>query len=270
MGLFFYGLLVSLMLGAALASFAHCWANRLYRSEGFSRRSYCPSCQKILSWIDNIPVFSYIFRRGKCAYCHSKIKADYIISEISGAIFLAAAFITSWFMMGGEESVWSAINDLTVWVIVLQALAGLTLLMLTFWSDYWWMSIFVRPLVGGSLFFLVTNLIIGKSWLAIMFGGLFGGLFFASQFLISKGRWVGEGDIYIGLFLGVWLGWPLIFPVIIFAYILGSVVAIGLLIVGKKSLASKLPMGVFLAPSAWFFYIYGNDLWQSYLKFLGW
>lgn len=270
MGLFFCGLVISLILGAALASFAHCWANRLYLSEGFGRRSYCPKCQTRLAWYDNLPILSYLFRLGRCAYCRQKINSDYLISEIGGAACLAIAFVVVWFKLGGETLVWPMLYGYKSWLIVGQALFGLTILLLTFWSDYWWMAVFTKPLLGGSLFFVVTNLMLGKSWLNILFGGLFGALFFTSQFLVSRGKWVGEGDIYIGLILGVWLGWPLIFPAIISAYMLGSIIAVSLLIVGKKSWASKLPMGVFLAPSAWFFYFYGHELWRSYLNFLGW
>lgn len=270
MGLFFCGLVISLTLGAVLASFAHCWANRLYLNEGFGRRSYCPSCQTKLAWYDNLPIISYLYRWGHCAYCRQKIKADYLISEIAGAICLSAAFIALWFNLGGEAALWSMIGSYKAWLVVIQAVVGLIILMLIFWSDYWWMAVFTKPLILGSLFFVAVNLILGQSWLTILFGGLVGSLFFAGQFLISKGRWVGEGDIYISLMLGLWLGWPLIFPAIICAYILGSIVAVSLLMIGKKSWASKLPMGVFLAPSAWLFYLYGQDLWQGYLNFLGW
>lgn len=270
MGLLIIGLIISFLLGSSLASFVHCWAQRLYSGDGFQRRSYCPRCQKPLAWYHNIPVFSYLILGGHCAKCHQPILKNYLISELAGGILLMLAFWSVWQSLGGEAGLWSAINSYHGWLLVWQALIGLVLLMLVFWSDYWWMSIFTTPLLAGTAVMAAFNLMLGRSWSSILIGATVGGLFFALQFWLSKGKWLGAGDIYLGLFLGVWLGWPVIILVIIAAYLAGSIVGLSLLALKRKDWSAKLPLGVFLAPSGWLFFLFGQQLWQAYIHWLGW
>ncbi len=270
MSLLIIGLISSFFLGAALASFVHCWAQRLYSGQGFKQPSHCPSCQHRLSWLNNIPVFSYLRLRGRCAYCCKPIPKNYLISELAGGLLLAIATLISWFNLGSEAKFWLATETGHFWLILAQALIGFIILMLVFWSDYWWMVIFVSPLLVGTVIVAGLNLLAGQTWQSLVGGVLFGGLFFALQFWLSKGRWLGEGDIYVGLFLGAWLGWPLIIPAIFIAYFLGAVVGIGLLVLGGKNRKSQLPLGVFLAPSGWLIFLCGQSWWQAYLHWLGW
>lgn len=270
MTLLIIGLISSFFLGAALASFVHCWAHRLYNGEGFKRRSYCPNCQHPISWFNNLPIFSYWRLKGRCAYCHQPIAKDYLISELVGGLLLASATAIVWFNLGGEANFWLAARTSHFWLTLVQALIGFILLMLVFWSDYWWMSIFVNPLLIGAVIAAGLNLLAGQTWQSLVGGILFGGLFFALQFWLSKGRWLGEGDIYLGLFLGSWLGWPLIIPVIFIAYVVGAIIGLILLVVGLKRRQSQLPLGVFLAPSGWLVFLFGQSWWQAYLHWLGW
>lgn len=269
MSLLIIGLISSFFLGSALASFVHCWAHRLYSGQGFRRRSYCPSCRHQLSWLNNLPIFSYLRLKGRCAYCHQPIAKDYLISELAGGLLLATAMAVAWLNLGGEANFWLAMGTSRFWLILAQALIGFIVLMLVFWSDYWWMSIFVSPLLIGAAVVAGLSLLAGRSWQSLAGGVLFGGLFFVLQFWLSKGHWLGEGDIYLGLFLGAWLGWPLIMPAIFIAYLMGAIIGLGLLVSGQKSRKSQLPLGVFLAPSGWLIFLYGPQLWQTYLNWLG-
>lgn len=264
------GLIISFLLGSALASFVHCWAHRLYSGQGFKRRSHCPKCGQQLTWLENIPIFSYLRLAGRCRHCRQPIPSDYLWSELAGGLLLASALITAWFKLGGDEGLWLMINNYQGWLMAGQALIGFILLMLVFLTDYWWLSIFTGPIMVGSVILAGFRLLSGADWTSLLMGGLFGGLFFAVQFWLSRGRWVGEGDIYLGVFLGVWLGWPLIVPTIFAAYIVGAIIGLFLLISGQKDRTAKLPMGVFLAPSGWLFFLWGQLLWQTYLVWLGW
>ena len=270
MGSLILGIIFSFLLGSALGSFVHCWAHRLYSGEGLRRPSYCPQCGKRLAWYDNIPIFSYLRLKGRCSSCHKKIPRDYFWSEFLGGSLVVIAFLAAWQKVGGEEGIWIAMHTVQGWLVVLQAIIGLVLLMLVFWTDYWWLSIFTRPLWIGGLVMIFVKWLAGGSLVNMVVGGLFGSLFFALQFWASKGQWIGEGDIYLGLFLGIWLGWPLIVPAIFGAYILGAIVGLSLIIMGQKKWTSKLPLGVFLVPSSWVFFLWGQQWWQSYLHLLGW
>ena len=62
----------------------------------------------------------------------------------------------------------------------------LVVLMLVFWSDYWWMSIFVSPLLIGAAVVAGLSLLAGKTWQSLIGGILFGGLFFGCSRLASR------------------------------------------------------------------------------------
>jgi prepilin signal peptidase PulO-like enzyme (type II secretory pathway) len=73
------------------------------------------------------------------------------------------------------------------------------------------------------------------------------GGFFLIQFLISKGRWIGGGDIRLGILMGLMLGWPGILLALFFAYLIGAIIGLGLIAAGKKNWKSQVPFGPFLA-----------------------
>ena len=81
------------IIGVLLGSFFTLAVHRIPRKENITHvRSYCPKCNHRLNFFDLIPVLSYIFLRGKCRYCHEKIRPRYIILELSsGVIFLLFA-----------------------------------------------------------------------------------------------------------------------------------------------------------------------------------
>ena len=187
---------------------------------------------------------------------------------MAGSLFVIA-FLAAWYHLGGEEGIWVAIASINGWLVALQAIVGLVILMLVFWTDYWWLSIFTEPLLIGGVIVGLLRWVTNGSLLNIVLGGLVGGLFFALQFWASKGRWIGEGDIYLGIFLGIWLGWPLIILAILGAYILGAIIGLLLIAMGRKAWTSKLPLGVFLAPSGWLCFLWGQPAMEAYLHLIG-
>jgi len=94
---------------------------------------------------------------------------------------------------------------------------------------------------------LILNLALGFSLWNLLVSGIIGSGFFLLQFLISGGKWIGGGDIRLGLLMGLALGWPGVIAAIIISYFLGSLVGLGLIAAGKKRWGSEIPLGVFLA-----------------------
>ena len=78
------------LLGLVIGSFLNCVVYRLNEKKSFvSGRSFCPECKHSLAWYDLVPVFSFVFLKGKCRYCGKPISWQYPIVEIStGSIFL--------------------------------------------------------------------------------------------------------------------------------------------------------------------------------------
>ncbi|MDQ3315462.1 MAG: prepilin peptidase, partial [Verrucomicrobiota bacterium] len=89
----------ALLLGAVVGSFLNVCIFRLPRdlSVNEPRRSFCPSCKKQLTWSQNIPLLSWLFLRGRCANCGSRIAFRYIAVELLTALlFLAVSLCFPW------------------------------------------------------------------------------------------------------------------------------------------------------------------------------
>lgn len=84
----------SLIFGAVIGSFLNVLISRLPKGESIvTPRSHCPSCNTTIAWYYNIPIFSYIFLNGKCAYCKTKIPLRYLIVELLCAVLSFALFL---------------------------------------------------------------------------------------------------------------------------------------------------------------------------------
>jgi len=108
-------------------------------------------------------------------------------------------------------------------------------------------------------------------WLSIPFmliGVLVGMGFFFLQYLISRGRWIGGGDIRLGLFMGVILGWPLILLALFLAYIGGALFVLPFLLLGKKQMATKVPFGAYLSIATVVTMFWGKGLVEWYIGLL--
>jgi len=90
--------------------------------------------------------------------------------------------------------------------------------------------------------------------------------FFALQFLISKGKWIGGGDIRLGFLMGIILGWPMGLVALFLSYILGSLYAIPAVAFGKKKMKSQIPFGTFLTASTLIAMLWGERILNWYLS----
>lgn len=229
-------LIVVFLLGLAAGSFINAWVYRLHKKLPIARgRSQCPHCKQKLVARDLIPVLSYLALRGKCRYCSKNISWQYPAVELATAILFVLAAIT---MPDGLMWHWYTIVVLiTLFVydarymllpdrVTLPALAVLTLVHI----------VTALNTDGGE------NLL-EQLFLPILVGGGF----FALQFIVSKGRWIGGGDIRLGALMGVILGWPGILTGLMVAYVIGAVVSIALIATKKKTMQSAVPFGTFLA-----------------------
>ncbi len=110
----------------------------------------------------------------------------------------------------------------------------------------------------------MSNLLLGRSWLDLLIGSLVGAGFFGLQYLVSHGRWIGFGDVKLGLAMGLLLGWPQITVALMIAYLSGSIIGIFLIILGRKKMTSQVPFGTFLSLSTFIAMLYGGQIWDWY------
>jgi len=115
---------------------------------------------------------------------------------------------------------------------------------------------------------LILNLIIGFEWQNLALSGIIGLSFFLIQFVVSRGKWVGGGDLRLGLLMGVALGWPLVLVAIMLSYIGGSFIGVYLLVKNKKKWGSKLPLGVFLSVGTVVILFWGQKILDWYLALI--
>src|SRR3989339_597458 len=101
-----------------------------------------------------------------------------------------------------------------------------------------------------------------------LISGIIGGSFFLFQFVVSRGRWIGGGDIRLGLLMGFALGWPYILVAIFLAYFMGAIISVGLVAGGKKKWGSKIPLGIFLSTAAIITLFWGDEILNWYLGFI--
>lgn len=218
-------------------------------------RSNCAKCGVVLKWYNLIPLFSFIFQRGRCSSCKEKYGVFYPMIELITAISFGLVF---WFGFGGELS-WQSLVGLVIvnLGIVISGIDYKTKCVPLFLS----VPMMVFGLLYGH-FFAELN------FLQIIIGGVIGYSFFGLQYLVSKGRWVGLGDADLGVVIGFMFG-PLVgIYTILQSYILGTLVLLPLIVVNKDkySLKLQIPFGPFLISSLILSMMFGRIVVDWYVN----
>jgi prepilin signal peptidase PulO-like enzyme (type II secretory pathway) len=226
-------------LGLAIGSFLNVVIHRLRSGEtGWRSRSKCPRCGAILRPIDLIPLLSFVMLRGRCRGCKKPISWQYPLVEAS----VATLFLADFLVRGGSE----ALMDGSALIIV-RDLVFISSLTVVFVIDLLDMVVFdavTLPMIPVAAGF---NLALGHDWRNLAWAAAIGGGFFLLQYVVSKGRWIGGGDIRIGAMMGAMLGFPGILAALLVAYVIGAVTALVLLALKKTTWSSQLAFGTFLS-----------------------
>ena len=216
-------LFFAFLLGIALGSFGTMLLHRMPRAENFGGRSACPLCGHTLAWYDLFPLLSYLFLRGRCRSCAARISPRYLIVEfVTGALFVAVAAL---------------FRDLPIVLLIPLSLALLMVLFIAFYDAETQRipDILTAVLAFMALLYQFGRLLLmpGETPQSLFFGALFIALFFGSLWIVSRGRWIGSGDILLGASLGALLGFRESILMLFFAYTIGAAVATTLLLSGK-------------------------------------
>lgn len=249
--------LIIFFFGLALGSFLNSWIWRTRENIRIvNGRSMCPYCRRQLTWYENIPVLSYLFLWGKCRTCKNQIPKHFTFVEVGAAlIFVLLA--------------WKNLNSAAVVpAYFLRDITFSALLIVIFIYDYLYQEILPEVVWVGALAGLFFNLYLGYSLISMLIGLLIAGGFFWLQFVFSKGRWIGGGDVRMGVMMGIWLGWPVILVALFLAYVAGAVAGLALIVSGKKQFSSVIPFGTYLAMGTFVTMLWGNQVLAWYLKFL--
>ncbi|MFC1788187.1 prepilin peptidase [Patescibacteria group bacterium] len=223
-------------------------------------RSKCQKCQTVIAAYDLVPVVSFFVLKGKCRQCSALLSVQYVLIEfVTAGLFL---FIYWRYVIG--LALPEFYLDQFFWVFVLRDFVLVSFLIIIFVYDWLYQLIpdrFTLPVIVISG---LVNLYLGLAWWSILLGGLVVGGFFLGQFMVSKGKWIGGGDIRMGLLIGVILGLSEGLLALFLAYALGAIISLILIITKKAKWQSMIPFGTFLTLSTILMLILGPLLSNWY------
>lgn len=222
----------------------------------------CPHCKHTLRAYDLIPVISWIVLRGKCRDCGKPISVQYPLVELLTGVLFA---LTYWYIRPSSPAGWL---ELAFWLYAITALVILSV------YDFKWMILpdkVLIPLIviaGLRLALMLStgqplSMVRGPVIAAVAAGGVF-----YTMAAVSKGKWMGGGDIklvfLIGLMLGIRKGILALFLATTVAAIIG-----GSLMIARKLKNRYIPFGPFLAAATVYSFLFGDRLINWYLKLSG-
>ncbi|MFA5025383.1 MAG: prepilin peptidase [Candidatus Shapirobacteria bacterium] len=221
------------VLGLIVGSFINMAVWRVGHKKSFfkEQRSYCDFCRKKLKWFDNIPIISWLIYGGKSRCCQKKMPLSYPIVELITGILFWLNFIYL------RSNIWLIIIDfLILGLLVFEADFDFKYMMLPDSTAYSLiiLSVFSWIIMGAPKSYLVSALI----------SGIF--IFILHKIKIKGHEAMGDGDIFLAIFMGMFLGFPNVVVAFYVAFIMGAIVGV-ILIWGKKiGRLTPIPFGPFL------------------------
>lgn len=252
------------ILGLCFGSFIHAVMWRLHARRDFVKeRSECEHCKHQLAWRDLLPVVSWLMLRGRCRYCRKPISIQHPLIEL----LMAGLFVGSYAVWPfGFDTVGLALFGL--WVIAMVMLVGLAL------YDLRWMllpDVLVFPLmVVGVAFGLLRwigleGLAIGPALLEVVYGVASIAGVYMLLYAVSRGAWVGFGDVKLGVFMGAALGWQFGLVALVLANLIGCLVVVPGLLLRRIAVHSRIPFGPFLIAGFIVAGLFGDRILDWYL-----
>lgn len=276
-------LLYIFILGLIIGSFLNVLILRHNTGAPIARgKSKCLSCNSYLKWYELIPVLSFLFQKGRCRNCGTKISAQYIIVEILTALVFSLVYLkTTGFFENAffyfESPSFAAMNFILRQIrgfspdgkeifLILSALIFFCCLIVISVYDYYHkiipnkyssflfffslVFVFVSFYFFYDLKFLIQNIL----------SGLIFFLFFFLMSFVSGERWMGYGDSKLAVSLGLFLGPVKSLLAFIFSFWIGAIFgAIVLIFARKFSLKSQMPFAPFLALGAFLAFLVEID-----------
>lgn len=285
--------ILGFLVGAVLGSLIDCIASRALTGKSFWGRSYCIDCKKTIKAYDLFPLVSYLLLKGRCRNCHKKIPKEVLFIEVFSGIFTALIFsksiaLDSFSIFSLLELILKLYVFVILFILVLTDLkkgiipnritysAIISIVVYMLFLDGLKIGVLYNSLHStefGRLllpphsdFFLRHIQIIIEPFVNSLFAGGLIGLFFGGLIYFTKGRGMGGGDLMLGIFIGLALGFPNAFLALLLSFILGSVVGVTLIITRKKHFGQTIPFGPFLSLGSMVTLLWGTEIIDWYFK----
>ncbi|BCK65161.1 prepilin peptidase [Aeromonas hydrophila] len=216
-------------------------------------RSACPHCGHAITAMENIPLLSWLWLKGRCRECQAPISARYPLVELLTSLLslvVAATFAPGWGLLAAL---------LLTWVLVALTFIDLDKMLLP--------DQLTLPLLWGGLLFNLTG---GFAPLADAVIGAMAGylvlwsLYWAFKLLTGK-EGMGYGDFKLLAALGAWLGWQALPIVLLLSSLVGAFIGIGLILLRNHHQNKPIPFGPYLAIAGWIALLWGDTITRWYL-----
>jgi leader peptidase (prepilin peptidase)/N-methyltransferase len=240
------------LFGLAIGSFLNVCIHRLPRQESVvTPRSRCPRCGALIRWYDNLPVLSYALLGGRCRACGASISVRYVVVEL----VTAAVFVLHAVAIGPDP-------------IIAPRLCLAALLIALFAIDLEHQLLPDALTLTGMALGVASSLVWPPGLQASLIGVVVG----AGVLLAIRWLWrlmagvdaMGLGDVKMLGMIGAFLGWQLVWVVLLLASLAGALVGIALALAGRGTMKTRLPFGTFLAGGAIVASLWGSRILEWY------
>lgn len=219
-------------------------------------RSHCPHCGHQLSWYENIPVFSYLFLRGRCRNCKTPISLQYPLVELL-TMLLVLACVWQW---GFGWQGFGAIV-LTCFLIALTGIDLRTQLL----PDQLTLPLMWLGLIGNidNLYMPAKPALVGA---IIGYLSLWTVWWLFKQITGKEG--MGHGDFKLLAAIGAWVGLKGILPTILISSLVGAIIGSIWLAAKGRDRATPIPFGPYLAIAGWIVFMWGEPIIAAYMSYV--
>jgi prepilin signal peptidase PulO-like enzyme (type II secretory pathway) len=263
-----------ILIGAACGSFVGAMTWRMRKKMDWVRgRSICEHCKHQLGALDLIPIVSWLALRGKCRYCHKPIGWLAFDLEIAGAAVFVASYLL-WPLgeiVVGDNLDFSQFGLFVIWLVM-----AVLMLALLIYDARWRLlpNKLLFPLIGVAVVFAILNNILvqhlGAGDFLIQIGLAM--LPVAGVYLllygVSRGQWIGFGDVKFGLVVGLLTNWLGAILVLAGANLIGTLAMLPMLLSRKMTMTSKIPFGPFLIVATFLVFLFSASLTDLVEKYL--
>ena len=219
-------------------------------------RSCCPHCGHLITALENIPVLSYLFLRGRCRECKAPISIRYPFIELLSAILVV---LVAWKF---GFSLQAAMAMLLSWALICLSFIDYDHQYLpdNITLPFLWLGLFLNL---NGLYIDLTSAVIGA-----MAGYLVLWLVYQVFKRITGKEGMGYGDFKLLAMLGAWLGWQALPAIILISTLVGSIIGISLILFKQHDRSRPIPFGPYLAIAGWIVLLWGNDINNAYLNWI--
>jgi len=248
---------IFVLLGMIIASFLNVCADRLPAGQSLAYPpSHCPACSRRLAAKDLVPIFSYLWLRGRCRYCRATIPRRVLWVEVSTAVLFGLAY---WqYGLSIELPIALFYISLFMVILVIDLEHGLILNRIVY------PALAVALLLSIFFTIFLTQVAIVPNIGRAAIGGGIGFVVFFLIVIVSRGG-MGFGDVKLAALIGLATGFSLVIVALIMGMILGGLVAVILLGFKIKKRKEAMPFGPFLAVAAIVTLLWGNNILNWYV-----